>query len=241
MKVLAFNGSPKKDKGNTALIFNPFLSGMKEAGAEVELFYTREIEINPCMGEGNCMVKNPGWCYQDDDMNMLLPKIRESDVLVFGSPLHFDGISGPMKNLFDRMLPIVANTFYEVRNGHLQVGLHEGHKPKKVVLVCSCGLWEMDNFDPPVVQMKAICRHLGSEFAGALLRPHANFLSTIEPDSPMSDIFDSANQAGQQLVTKGEMSSGTLQNVSRQLMPLDEYRRETNNLFSHFRDKQKAS
>jgi multimeric flavodoxin WrbA len=41
MKVLAINSSPRMDKGNTALILNPFLEGMKEAGAEVDLFYTR--------------------------------------------------------------------------------------------------------------------------------------------------------------------------------------------------------
>jgi multimeric flavodoxin WrbA len=35
MKVLAFNCSPKMSKGNTALILNPFLDGMREEGATV--------------------------------------------------------------------------------------------------------------------------------------------------------------------------------------------------------------
>ncbi len=38
MKVNAINGSPKMGKGTTALLLNPFLEGMREAGAEVELF-----------------------------------------------------------------------------------------------------------------------------------------------------------------------------------------------------------
>lgn len=42
MKVPAINSSPKMDKGNTALILAPFLEGMREAGAEVELFYPKE-------------------------------------------------------------------------------------------------------------------------------------------------------------------------------------------------------
>ena len=43
MKVIALNASPKMDKGNTALIITPFLEGMREAGAEVELFYTKKL------------------------------------------------------------------------------------------------------------------------------------------------------------------------------------------------------
>ncbi len=49
MKVIAINGSPKVDDGNTARILNPFLEGMEEAGAEVELFHTRKLKIKPCL------------------------------------------------------------------------------------------------------------------------------------------------------------------------------------------------
>jgi len=51
MKVLAINGSPMMGKGNTALILAPFLQGMEEAGAEIDLFYTKKLKINPCQGE----------------------------------------------------------------------------------------------------------------------------------------------------------------------------------------------
>ena len=86
MKVLAFNCSPKMNKGNTALILNPFLEGMREAGAEVELFYTKKLKINPCQGEGNCGFKTPGECFQKDDMQMLYPKLRDADIWVFAPP-----------------------------------------------------------------------------------------------------------------------------------------------------------
>jgi multimeric flavodoxin WrbA len=50
MMVLAFNGSPKTDKGNTSLILTPFLEGMREAGANVELFYTKKLDITGLRG-----------------------------------------------------------------------------------------------------------------------------------------------------------------------------------------------
>jgi len=74
MKVMAINGSPNMGKGNTALVLDPFLEGMREAGAEVELFYTKKLKINPCQGEFNCWIKTPGKCFQQDDMQMLLSK-----------------------------------------------------------------------------------------------------------------------------------------------------------------------
>ena len=60
MRVLAFNCSPKMDKGNTAMILTPFLDGMREAGATIEIFYTRKLKIRPCSGEFNCWFKTPG-------------------------------------------------------------------------------------------------------------------------------------------------------------------------------------
>jgi multimeric flavodoxin WrbA len=228
MMALAFNSSPKTDKGNTTLILTPFLEGLRGAGAEVELFYTKKLDIRPCQGEGNCWLKHPGKCWQDDDMNMLLPKIREADILVFASPVYCDAINGPMKNLIDRFLPNLAN-YYSMRDGHLRLLLPEGYKPKKVVLVSSCGLWEMDNFDPLLVHMKALCKNLASHFAGALLRPHATLLrGMLEMGAPMDDIFEAAKGSGRQLVTNGRMSAETLRTVSRELMPIDRYMQEVN-------------
>ena len=64
MKVLAVNSSPKRHKGNTALLLDPFLEGLKQAGAEVELYCTKELNIGPCEGELNCWLKTPGYCFQ---------------------------------------------------------------------------------------------------------------------------------------------------------------------------------
>jgi multimeric flavodoxin WrbA len=77
MKAIAINASPMMDKGNTAAILTPFLDGLKEAGAEVEIYYTKKLNTKPCQGEFNCQIKTPGKCFLEDDMKMLLPKLVE--------------------------------------------------------------------------------------------------------------------------------------------------------------------
>ncbi|MHA2273735.1 MAG: flavodoxin family protein, partial [Candidatus Hodarchaeales archaeon] len=91
MQVLAFNSSPRKDKGGTAAILTPFLEGMKDAGANVELIYVRDLEIGPCRGCYTCWTKSPGKCVQKDDMVEILPKLASADIVVFATPVYVDG------------------------------------------------------------------------------------------------------------------------------------------------------
>ena len=223
MKVLAFNSSPRMGKGNTALILNPFLEGMREGGAEVELFYNRKLNINPCRGCYICQLKTPGKCFRKDDMQILLPKLREADIWVFATPIYCDGVTGPMKNLMDRTSPLVGS-FMELRDSHCRCVMREGTKHGKVVLVSSGAYWEMDSFDPMLAHMRFYCMSFDRKFAGALLRPHADFLKPMmEMGEPLNNIFKAAKEAGRQLVRDGEVSPETLSIVSRELMPLEEY------------------
>jgi len=236
MKVLAFNCSPRMDDGNTALILNPFLEGMKEVGAEVELFYTRKLKINPCHGGFICWLKTPGECWQKDDMQMLYPKLSEADIYVFGTPVYVDGVSGPMKNLLDRIIPLVQ-PFFELRDGHCRHLVREGYRHGKMVLVSNSGFWEMDNFDPLLVHVKAFCRNGAMEFAGALLRPHGEALRPMmKMGISLDDVFEAAREAGRQLVRDGKMSAETLNIVSRELVPLEMYVKAANEMFQQTLD-----
>ncbi|OPY53065.1 MAG: Iron-sulfur flavoprotein [Methanosaeta sp. PtaU1.Bin060] len=215
MNVLAINGSPHMDDGNTAKILNPFLEGMKDAGAKVELYFTKKLNIGPCNGDMSCWFVNPGKCGQKDDMQMLLPKLREADIIVYATPVYYAGITGPLKNLMDRQLP-----------QHVMGDAAE--KKQKIALVSTCGAWELSMFDPLLVQMKAIYSHPegGSEFVGALLRPMADGMTEMikaGETGKVEGVLKAAREAGRQLVKDGRISEETLKAVSKELMPQDAY------------------
>lgn len=237
MKVIAINASPRMEKGNTAEILMPFLSGIREAGAEVELFYTRNLQIAPCQADFACWFHTPGTCYQKDGMGMLLPKLAAADIWVFATPVYVDGMPGPLKNLVDRFIPLLQ-PFFELREGHCRHPLRAGVRQGKFVLVASCGFWEMDNFDPLLVHVKAFCRNLNKEFSGALLRPHAGALKwMIKKGEAVNDIFDAARLAGRQLIQDGAIPDQTLATLSRTLLPLAKFVESINGEFQKILEK----
>jgi multimeric flavodoxin WrbA len=220
MRILAFNGSPKAKRSNTSLILDPFLEGMREAGAEVELFYTKKLKVSPCQGERSCSTRTPGECIQkDDDMAMLYPKLRQAEVWVFATPVYWGGMAGPLKNLMDRMVPLLQ-PFAQPS----EVWANRGQKQNSVVLVSNCGWWDMNIFDMLVAHMKAFSLGVGRRFAGALLRPHGPALGPMkEMGAPVGDVFEAARGAGHELVRDGKMSKETLAIVSRELLPRETY------------------
>jgi multimeric flavodoxin WrbA len=228
MKVLAINSSPMMEKGNTALILDPFLTGMKEEGAEIEVLYTKRLKVNPCQGEFNCWFKKPGNCFQDDDVRLVRPKFGQADLWVLATPLYVDGMSGSMKNLLDRMIPLLEPSI-ELRDGHCRHPLREGVKAGQVVLVSTCGFPEMDNFDALLSHVKAACRNLNRKFAGAVLRPSGPILRVlVDMGAAPEDIFAAARDAGRQLVRDGVMAAGTLDVVGRELVPRDMFIEQAN-------------
>ena len=242
MKVMAINSSPNMDEGNTAVISGPFTEGMKEAGAEVETLYTKKLNIKPCQGEFNCWLKTPGKCFQKDDMQWILPKLDEANIWVLATPLYVDGMSGPMKNFIDRIIPLVE-PFIELRDGHCRHPRRGEHSDdKKVVLVSSCGFWEKDNFDALIVHVEAICRNLKGQLAGALLRPHGGALKRmLEMGVDLEDIIEAARDAGRQLIRDGRISEETLETVSRDLLSREDYLSIANDNFRQALEAAKAA
>ena len=219
MKVLAFNGSPRMDKGNTALILNPFLEGMREAGAEVELFYTRKLNINQCTGELLCWGKNPGKCHISDDMQFLYPKLCNTNILVLSTPVYVP-LPGRMQNLINRLVPLM-NPILEIRDGRTRARFRQGVNINKIVLVSSCGWWEKGNFDTVVRIFSELAEDVSVDFVGAVLRPHAEFLR--KDNEQTRGVLNAAKRAGYQLIKTGKISLEILNIVSSELISLDRY------------------
>ena len=102
MKVVAFNGSARKD-GNTAILIRHVLEVLEKEGIETELIQLSGEQIHGCMACGTCRkVKNKECKIVNDNVNLYIQKMAESDGVILGSPTYFSMMSPEMKALIDR-------------------------------------------------------------------------------------------------------------------------------------------
>ncbi|MBA7545640.1 hypothetical protein ES705_38009 [subsurface metagenome] len=228
MKVIAINGSPRMEKGYTALLLSSFIQGMTDAGAEVKLFYARRLKIKPCTcGQMYCWYEKPGECCIQDDMQLLYPQLREADILVLATPVYIP-LPGEMQNFINRLCPLIDPTL-ENREGRTRARFHKQVKISKIVLLSTGGWWEKANFETVVHITEELAKGASVEFAGALLRPHAFLMK--EKGKLTQDgeaVLNAMKRAGHELVKEGGMNKETLEIISRPLISEEELRHRYN-------------
>ncbi|MCK9631377.1 MAG: flavodoxin family protein [Methanoregula sp.] len=102
MKVVAFNGSARKD-GNTAILVNAVFKELKKEGIKTELVQLSGKKIRGCIACGKCFEKKDGLCaIKGDIINECIEKMMEADGIILASPTYFADVSTEMKALIDR-------------------------------------------------------------------------------------------------------------------------------------------
>lgn len=112
MKVVAFNGSPRKE-GNTSKSIQVVLSELEKEGIGTELIQVGGKALHGCIACYKCFKNKDGECsIKNDDLNSYVKKMVEADGIILGSPVYFSNITSEMKALIDRAgLVVRANDY----------------------------------------------------------------------------------------------------------------------------------
>jgi multimeric flavodoxin WrbA len=102
MKVVAFNGSARKD-GNTAILIRHVFQELEKEGIETELIQLSGSRIHGCIACMKCFENKDQRCsVKDDNVNDCIEKMLGADGIILGSPTYFANVSTEMKALIDR-------------------------------------------------------------------------------------------------------------------------------------------
>jgi multimeric flavodoxin WrbA len=105
MKLIAFNGSPRKG-WNTHTLLENVLEGAKSKGAEVEMIHLYELDYKGCRSCFACKRKGVTveHCVIKDGLLPVLRSVRECDAVVLGSPIYLGCVTGEMRSFMERLL-----------------------------------------------------------------------------------------------------------------------------------------
>lgn len=156
MNVLLINGSPKGKNSNSLKLAYRFMEGLKSeyanAGKEmsIEELHVASMDINACKGCFSCWKKTPGICCIKDDMQTVIEKQLEADIILWSFPLYYFNVPGILKNLIDRQLPM-SLPFMSPREDGYGSGSHDSRydmEGKRHVLISTCGFYSAEgNYD----------------------------------------------------------------------------------------------
>lgn len=219
MKVLVFNGSPKREKSDTMHITRAFLEGMKKAGnQDIHIIDVIDKHIEYCTGCFACKY-NGGTCIHKDDMRPILEEILDSDLLLFSFPLYSYGMPAHLKALLDRTLPLSSMAMRKVGDRYEHVEQADFSR-LRYLMICGCGFPNSrHNFEPAVMQFK-------------LCFPCNHTIITV-PESPMFNAPEAAVvtkprlelvvRAGEQYAKTGMIEESLMEQICSPLIPEDQY------------------
>ncbi|MGN0537133.1 MAG: flavodoxin family protein [Acutalibacteraceae bacterium] len=134
-KVLILSGSPRKC-GNSDILCDEFMKGVKESGNEVEKIRVAEKKIGYCRACYAC--RDTGVCVVKDDMSEILQKMIDADVIVLASPVYFYSVNAQLKTLIDRTVA----RWTEVKNKefyYIMTAADEEREAMETTLACFRG------------------------------------------------------------------------------------------------------
>ena len=220
MKVLVLNGSPKGTaNSNTMYVTRAFLEG---AGySDVDIVDVYKQKINPCVGCYSCWTKTPGKCVFRDDMDAILEKRVNADVIIWSFPLYFYSLPSGLKALMDRQLPMGKP---KMGSDH-KSGSHPGRydlSHQRHVLISTCGFWTAEgNYKSVTAQFDRMLTeknvHYDSLFCaqgGAISNPSAKRF--------YEKYMETVKQAGAEFA-KGKISEETLAQIATPVIPKEVY------------------
>lgn len=124
MRILFINVSPNKT-GNTAQLAEKLLGDRK-----YETLNLTDYRIG-----------SYGQNFSDDELDIVISKMKEADVIVIGSPLYWHNICGSVRNVLDRFYGLVSEKDLKGRDMYF---LFQGAAPEKWML--EAGEYTMKRF-----------------------------------------------------------------------------------------------
>jgi len=185
-KVIGILGSPLTE-GNTAQLFERALKGAEDAGCEVEKIIVINLDFQACQEMMFCTEHET--CIQDDDMQAIYPKLKETDGLIIATPVMTMGIPGKLKSFIDRFQVFFMAKYVRKKS----LVSPEKKKERKGLFICISGMNIPEVFVGAKLTMKAFFDIIDCQYNDELL---ISGMDTILDIRSQPDLLETAYKKG---------------------------------------------
>lgn len=223
MNILVLNGSPKGANSNTFRITKAFINGMQTvlgASAVCDIVEISAAQIEHCKGCFCCWTATPGRCAIRDDMDTLLPKIIDADLILWSFPLYYYGMPSKLKALLDRNLPLNLPFIAARADSGCTHPPRYDQKIAKNILISTCGFYATENnYDALFKQFDILFENNYTK----IICPEGELFSQPELRMRTNAYLADATQAGIEYAQQSYISQETMQKLNTLLYPPDAF------------------
>lgn len=220
MKVTIINSSPRKRNGKTGMFLDYFIQGF---GDDIELNYIMldEIKYKTCNGCFACWYINIGSCVIEDDFNKIYKQIKESDYVIYASPLYGLMINGAMKSFLDRLSMVSHEPYtnYDHETNRTTKSVNIKLPPAIIFMVGN--MVGQEPFKITSDYYNAFFSLLESKIVAEIYRPQSEFFNLPVNIKLQEKIKNSFIQGGKELIEHDAVTMETLEIMTKDIVSPD--------------------
>lgn len=220
MNILILDGSPKENS-STMMLTRTFLKGMgvseSDTVTEVKSFHKN---IQFCQGDLSCWFRLDHQCILNDDMGELLNLMVDSDYIIWSFPLHGHGMPASLKAIWDRTIAFLNIKMRVIGQRVEHEKTFDLSRKKHIFIVGGGYPYYPENFEGLKLQVQT---YLGNPEILCICETALLDITAPDFDAVKNKLLAAVEQAGAEFLQKGHISSETVTEVQKPMIPNDDY------------------
>ncbi len=223
MKIVAIDSSLRKKEGFTHRMLQKIGEGVVKSGGDFEVIRLVEREIKDCIACDYCQQNRDMGCVfkEQDDVENIFLKIKESDLVIYATPVYGFQMSSLLKRFLERFYSLSNHKNFNItQSGYIFPDVNRSICEKKFMVLISCDSIEKKSAENVISYFKNFAKFFDAECVGIIKRNFAWYFFEHKKSKNYNELFNGLRCMGEELVKREKVSKKAIKIVEKQVIPV---------------------